>query len=58
MLIVLRDNPKVRLLFTLAEGLYRIVAKRSAGIRASATAADYQDRTRPCPVVIKSVGVR
>ena len=32
MLIVLRDNPKVRLLFTLAEGLYRIVAKRSAGI--------------------------
>jgi NitT/TauT family transport system substrate-binding protein len=33
MLIVLRDNPKVRLLFTLAEGQYRIVAKRSAGIR-------------------------
>ena len=33
MLIVLRDNPKVRLLFTLAEGEYRIVAKRSAGIR-------------------------
>lgn len=33
MLIVLRDNPKVRLLFTLVEGLYRIVAKRSAGIR-------------------------
>jgi NitT/TauT family transport system substrate-binding protein len=32
MLIVLRDNPKVRLLFTLAEGLYRIVGKRSAGI--------------------------
>jgi len=32
MLIVLRDNPKVRLLFTLTEGLYRIVAKRSAGI--------------------------
>ena len=32
MLIVIRDNPKVRLLFTLAEGLYRIVAKRSAGI--------------------------
>ncbi len=32
MLIVLRDNPKVRLLFTLAEGLYRIVAKRSVGI--------------------------
>ncbi len=33
MLIVLRDNPKVRLLFTLAEGNYRIVAKKSAGIR-------------------------
>jgi sulfonate transport system substrate-binding protein len=33
MLIVLRDNPNVRLLFTLVEGLYRIVAKRSAGIR-------------------------
>jgi NitT/TauT family transport system substrate-binding protein len=32
MLVVLRDNPKVRLLFTLVEGLYRIVAKRSAGI--------------------------
>ena len=32
MLIVLRDNPKVRLLFTLAEGLYRIVGRRSAGI--------------------------
>jgi len=32
MLVVLRDNPQVRLLFTLAEGLYRIVGKRSAGI--------------------------
>ena len=32
MLVVIRDNPKVRLLFTLTEGLYRIVAKRSAGI--------------------------
>ena len=32
MLVVLRDNPKVRLLFTLVEGNYRIVAKRSAGI--------------------------
>jgi NitT/TauT family transport system substrate-binding protein len=32
MLVVLRDNPKVRLLFTLTEGLYRIVAKRSSGI--------------------------
>jgi NitT/TauT family transport system substrate-binding protein len=33
MLVVLRDNPKVRLLFTLTEGLYRIVGKRSSGIR-------------------------
>jgi sulfonate transport system substrate-binding protein len=33
MLVVLRDNPKVRLLFTMADGLYRIVAKRSAGIK-------------------------
>ena len=32
MLVVLRDNPDVRLLFTLVEGLYRIVGKRSAGI--------------------------
>jgi ABC-type nitrate/sulfonate/bicarbonate transport system substrate-binding protein len=32
MLVVIRDNPKVRLLFTLTEGLYRIVAKRSSGI--------------------------
>jgi NitT/TauT family transport system substrate-binding protein len=32
MLVVIRDNPKVRLLFTLVEGLYRIVGKRSAGI--------------------------
>lgn len=32
MLVVLRDNPNVRLLFTLVEGLYRIVARRSAGI--------------------------
>jgi len=31
-LVVLRDNPKVRLLFTLVDGNYRIVAKRSAGI--------------------------
>jgi NitT/TauT family transport system substrate-binding protein len=36
MLVVLRDNPKVRLLFTLADGLYRIVARRSAGIAALA----------------------
>jgi sulfonate transport system substrate-binding protein len=32
MLVTIRDNPKVRLLFTLADGLYRIVGKRSAGI--------------------------
>jgi NitT/TauT family transport system substrate-binding protein len=32
MLRVLRDNPNVRLLFTLMDGNYRIVAKRSAGI--------------------------
>lgn len=32
MLVVLRDNPKVRLLFTLVDGNYRIVAKRSSGI--------------------------
>ena len=32
MLVVIRDNPKVRLLFTLVEGLYRIVGKRSSGI--------------------------
>jgi len=32
MLVVLRDNPRVRLLFTLVEGNYRIVARRSAGI--------------------------
>jgi sulfonate transport system substrate-binding protein len=32
MLVVLRDNPKVRLLFTLVDGNYRIVARRSAGI--------------------------
>ena len=32
MLVVLRDNPKVRLLFTLVDGNSRIVAKRSAGI--------------------------
>ena len=32
MLVVLRDNPRVRLLFTLVDGNYRIVAKRSAGI--------------------------
>lgn len=33
MLIVLRDNPKVRLLYTLTNGNYRIVAKKSAGIK-------------------------
>jgi NitT/TauT family transport system substrate-binding protein len=32
MLRILADNPNVRLLFTLVDGNYRIVAKRSAGI--------------------------
>ena len=32
MLVVIPDNPNVRLLFTLVEGLYRIVGKRSSGI--------------------------
>jgi sulfonate transport system substrate-binding protein len=32
MLRVLADNPNVRLLFTLVDGNYRLVAKRSAGI--------------------------
>ena len=32
MLRVLSDNPNVRLLFTLVDGNYRVVAKRSAGI--------------------------
>jgi NitT/TauT family transport system substrate-binding protein len=32
MLVNLRDNPNIRLLFTLVDGNYRIVAKRSAGI--------------------------
>ena len=32
MLRVLGDNPRVRLLFTMIDGNYRIVAKRSAGI--------------------------
>jgi len=41
MLVVLRDNPKVRLLFTLTEGLYRIVGKKSSGIR---TLADLKGR--------------
>ena len=46
MLVVLRDNPKVRLLFTVAEGLYRIVAKRSAGIR---TIADLRGKRIVAP---------
>jgi ABC-type nitrate/sulfonate/bicarbonate transport system substrate-binding protein len=33
MLLAIDANPKIRMLFTLADGLYRIVAKRSAGIR-------------------------
>jgi NitT/TauT family transport system substrate-binding protein len=36
MLLVGAANPNVRLLFTVAEGLYRIVARRSSGIRALA----------------------
>ena len=36
MLRVLGDNPNVRLLFTLVNGNYRIVAKRSAGIKSLA----------------------
>ena len=33
MLLAIDANPKIRMLFTLTDGLYRIVAKRSAGIR-------------------------
>lgn len=36
MLLVADANPKVRLLLTVAEGLYRLVAKRSAGITKAA----------------------
>jgi sulfonate transport system substrate-binding protein len=33
MLLAIDANPKIRMLFTLTDGLYRIVAKRSSGIR-------------------------
>ena len=33
MLLIAATNPKVRLLLTVAEGLYRVVARRSAGIK-------------------------
>jgi NitT/TauT family transport system substrate-binding protein len=48
MLVVLRDNPKVRLLFTMADGNYRIVAKRSAGIR---TLADLKGKRVVTPAL-------
>ena len=65
MLVVIRDNPKVRLLFTLTEGLYRIVAKRSAGI---ATLADLKGKRVVVPrstsanyylvAMLRSVGLK
>jgi sulfonate transport system substrate-binding protein len=33
MLLAIDTNPRIRMLFTLTEGLYRIVGKRSSGIR-------------------------
>ena len=33
MLLAIDANPKIRMLFTLTDGLYRVVAKRSSGIR-------------------------
>jgi len=36
MLNVIQTNPKVRLLFTLSEGLYRVIARKSAGINSLA----------------------
>jgi NitT/TauT family transport system substrate-binding protein len=41
MLLAIDANPKIRMLFTLTEGLYRIVAKRSSGIR---TVADLKGK--------------
>jgi len=41
MLNVIEANPKVRLLFTLSEGLYRVIARKSAGI---ATLADLRGK--------------
>jgi NitT/TauT family transport system substrate-binding protein len=65
MLVVLRDNPRVRLLFTLTDGLYRIVAKRSAGIT---TLADLKGKRVVVPrntsahyhlvAMLNSVGLR
>ena len=44
MQMLLVDNPKVRMLLTVSEGLYRIIARQSAGIR---TLADLKgNRTR------------
>ena len=39
--MLLVDNPKVRMLLTVSEGLYRIIARRSAGIR---TVADLKGK--------------
>ena len=65
MLVVLRDNPKVRLLFTLTEGLYRIVGRKSAGIN---TLADLKGKRVVVPrntsahyylvAMLRSVGLR
>jgi len=41
MLLAIDANPKIRMLFTLTDGLYRVVAKRSSGIR---TAADLRGK--------------
>jgi sulfonate transport system substrate-binding protein len=41
MLLAIDANPKIRMLFTLTEGLYRLVAKRSSGIR---TVADLKGK--------------
>jgi NitT/TauT family transport system substrate-binding protein len=39
MLLIAATNPKVRLVMTVAEGLYRVIARRSAGIRTIADLA-------------------
>jgi hypothetical protein len=44
--MLLVPNPKIRILMTLAEGLYRVVAKRSAGI---ATVADLRGKRITVP---------
>jgi NitT/TauT family transport system substrate-binding protein len=46
LLLVADQNPNVRLLFTVAEGLYRIVARRSSGIR---TLADLRGKRVTTP---------